>query len=154
MKGRFARERLPVWPEYANTAGLELVGSGTWRTTACTIHGGSDSLRVNTLSGGWLCMNCRASGGDVLSHYMQVHGLDFADAARALGAWVEDGKPDIDRPRRLSATDCLRSLERDLNACVVVISDARRGTLPNDEDWIRFLQAAGRVGAIATEAAR
>jgi hypothetical protein len=42
----------------------------------------------------------------------------------------------------------------ELSVCVIVIGDARRGLIPNDADWRRFLQAAGRVLFIAQEAQR
>jgi hypothetical protein len=153
MTAGFDRDLVPDWEAYADKVGLKLVGRGTWRTTRCDVHGGSDSLRVNVRSGGWVCMACGAKGGDTLAHYMQTTGADFVAAARALGAWVEGGSA-RPAPARLSARDALAALSLELSVCVIVIGDARRGLIPNDADWRRFLQAAGRVLFIAQEAQR
>jgi hypothetical protein len=153
MTAGFDRDLVPGWPEYAQQQGMRLDGRGTWRTTRCDVHGGSDSLRVNVESGGWACMNCLVRGGDTLSHYMQVNGSDFVSAARALGAWIE-GASSPPRPRGLAARDALGALGVELLVCVAVIADARRGITPTDDDWRRFLAAAGRVEFIAREAVR
>jgi len=152
MSAGFNRDRLPAWPEYADQHGLVLDGRGRWQTTRCDMHGGSDSLRVNVQSGGWRCMSCEASGGDTLAHYRATTGADFEAAARALGAWVEGGNPRVQRPARLAARDALESVGLELGVCAVVVADARSGIVPSDEDWQRFLQAAGRVEFIAREA--
>ncbi len=41
----------------------------------------------------WLCMACHAKGGDVLSYHMAELYMVFAFAAKALGAWHDDGCP-------------------------------------------------------------
>lgn len=146
------RDAIPDWPAYADQAGLTLQGRGTWRTTACELHGGSDSLRVNTRTGAWRCMACDAKGGDTIAHFMQVTGADFIAAAKLLGCWVEDGRPAPKVPRPFSARDALQVVGLELGVCVIVINDARCGLTPTSEDWQRFLQAAGRVEAIAREA--
>ena len=84
-----------------------LIGRGKWRTTRCDFHGGSDSMRVNSESGAWVCMACGSKGGDVVSHHMQRTGLAFPDAARALGAWDDAKTRREDRPRTLSARDAM-----------------------------------------------
>ncbi len=145
----FDRTRLPSWQEYAEAEGLPLTGKGKWRTTRCDLHGGSDSMRINTDSGGWCCMSCGAKGGDVLGHMMQTHGAGFVQAAQALGAWVDDGKPAPVRPRGISASDAMSVLSEDLHMCAIVISDIRRGVTPTDGDWQAFLGAAGRCISIA-----
>ena len=145
----FDRDALPDPATYFEASGMALQGRGKWRTTRCDFHDGSDSMRVNVESGGWCCMACGAKGGDVLSHLMQSTGADFVQAARTLGAWVEDGKPTRARTRRLSASDAMQVVGTELAVCALVISDARRGITPTDADWQRFLQAAGRVQGIA-----
>lgn len=145
----FDRSALPEPVMYFEAAGLPLQGRGKWRTTRCDFHDGSDSMRVNTESGGWCCMACGVSGGDVIAHLMQSTGADFVQAARTLGAWVEDGKPAPARPRRISASDAMQVIGTELNVCVIVVGDAKRGVTPTDGDWQRFLQAAGRVQTIA-----
>lgn len=151
MTAGFDRECVPSWPDYADRVGLSLDGRGRWRTTRCDIHGGGDSLRVNVESGGWVCMACGAKGGDTVAHLMLIESIDFVAAARALGCWV-DGGTAPPRPARLPARDALGAIGPELGVCMVVIADARRGTTPNDTDWHRFLQAAGRVQFIAQAA--
>lgn len=152
--GEFVRDRLPDPAGYFESEGLKLTGRGKWRTTRCDFHDGSDSMRINVESGGWICMSCGTKGGDVLAYQMQQHGQDFVTAAKALGAYVDDGKAYQwqDRPRRFSARDALDVVGVELLICVVVIADARKGITPNDNDWHRFLEAAGLVEAIAREA--
>lgn len=154
MSGAFNRDRLPDWPAYADQFGLALHGRGRWQSVLCDFHDDSEpSMRVNVETGGWICMACGAKGGDVLAHHMQRSGIDFVQAARDLGAWDERGEATHDRPRRLAARDALQAIGIELGVCVVVIADARRGLVPNDVDWQRFLEAAGRVQFIAQEAA-
>ena len=71
----FIRENLPDPVTYFENEGLKLTGKSKWRTTACNFHGGSDSMRINTESGGFCCMNCGFKGGDVLAYHMQFYGL-------------------------------------------------------------------------------
>lgn len=150
----FHRERLPEPVSYFEGEGLTLRGRGRWRTAGCLFHGGSDSMRINVESGAFVCMaGCGARGGDVLAYHMQRHGVDFVEAARALGAWADDGAPPP-RPRAFSARDALSVIEPELLVAQLVISDARAGVIPNESDWSRFLQAAGRIDRIAQEAAR
>ena len=152
MNGAFNRAALPDWPAYADTLGLTLVGRGKWRTTQCELHGGSDSLRVNIQSGGWCCMSCLAHGGDVLAHYMQRVGCCFREGAMMLGAWDESkGKHTERQPRTLSARDAMEVIARELSVAVVVIRDARQGVIPTDDDWQRFLVAAGRIESLVAD---
>lgn len=92
----FDRQALPEPDSYFENAGLIFQGRGTWRTTTCHFHGGRATMRVNIKSGAWVCMSCGQKGGDVLAYEMKVTGADFVDAARALGAWIDD-----DRRRKL-----------------------------------------------------
>jgi len=91
----FDRDRLPDPVNYYEGQGLILKGprSTKWKTTRCELHGGGDSMRVNVATGAFRCMNCGARGGDVLAYHMAESGLEFVEAAKALGAWIEDGKP-------------------------------------------------------------
>lgn len=149
----FDRAMMPEPIGFFEARGLPLVGRGKWRTTRCEFHGGSDSVRVNTATGGWICMSCGAKGGDVLAYAMQADGADFVAAAKALGAWIDDGRP-APKPRPFSAADALSCLAIELNVCLLVINDAKGGALPNNSDWARFIEAAGRIEAIAREAMR
>jgi len=143
------REALPPTETYCDAHGIPLAGRGKWRTGPCPIHGGSDSLRVNTISGGWVCMSCGASGGDALALHMAITGLDFVAAAKDLGAWVEDGRPGPTKAAAFSARDALTVLGPDLHLAAIVIGDVRRGVVPAEQDWDAFLGAAARVIHIA-----
>jgi phage/plasmid primase-like uncharacterized protein len=91
-QGEFRRDMLPDVETYFKRAGLALVGHGKQRQGPCPVHGGSDSLSVNVETGCFFCFACGAKGGDVLDFHRQVQGLGFVEAARELGAWVEQGK--------------------------------------------------------------
>lgn len=155
--GAFIRERLPDAVEFFESEGVHLVGRGRWKTGPCHFHDGSDSLRVNTESGGWCCMACGEKGGDVLAYAMQRHGWHFVQAARALGAYDEDGGPPNGslKPATLRATlparDAMQLVAFELILAVVVISDIRRGLIPSDSDWLRFIKCAGRIEVLAAE---
>ena len=151
--GEFVRERLPVPISYFESEGLTLIGPGKWKTTACEFHDGSDSMRVNTESGGWMCMACFEKGRDVLAYARRKHGLDFVEAARMLGAYLDD-----DRPHRgpmqataLSARDAMAITAIELYVITLVIADIRKGVIPSDADWERFLDGAGRIIRLESE---
>ena len=82
------RGRLPDVQEYFAREGIALKGRGIWRDALCPFHGDRrPSLRVHAESGGWRCMVCGAHGPNVLAFHQRRHGLGFAEAAYALGAW-------------------------------------------------------------------
>ena len=84
----FNRDRLPQPAEFYAGEGINLLGSGAWRSALCPFHKDKNpSLRVFFDTGAFRCMVCGAKGGDVLAFYMLRHGLRFIDAAKALGAW-------------------------------------------------------------------
>jgi hypothetical protein len=151
--GEFIRDRLPDPIQYFDGEDVPLKGPGPWKTGPCHFHGGSDSLRVKVSSGAWVCMACRVKGGDVLSHAMQFHNLDFVEAARKLGAYVDDDKPHRgqSRPATLSPRDAMEVVALCLLQCVCVIGPVRRGELPSDGDWQGFLRCVGQIEALATE---
>ncbi|HMN20576.1 MAG TPA: hypothetical protein PKA16_04195 [Ottowia sp.] len=145
----FDRTRLPDSLTYFEGSGLKLTGRGKWRTAPCIFHGGSDSMRVNLETGGWVCMaGCGARGGDVLAYEMASAGRDFATAAKALGAWIEDGKPAPIRPTPISARDALGLLADEADLIALAGARVGRGAALNDEDRARVLTAAGRVRRI------
>ncbi len=149
----FDRERLPDAVSYFEGEGLRLIGPGRWKTARCNFHGGSDSMRINVESGGWRCMACDEKGGDVLAFAMRRHGLEFIEAAKTLGAWIDDGKPQRTegRPRTLSPRSAMEVIAHELLVLFVIVSDARQGLLPNDADWMRFLAGAGRIERLVSE---
>ncbi|HMP11178.1 CHC2 zinc finger domain-containing protein [Hydrogenophaga sp.] len=145
----FDRERLPDPLDYYSTA-LKIVGRGPWRTSECVFHGGSDSMRVNVKTGGWVCMSCGAKGGDVLSYHMQAHGLEFIDAAKALGAWSDDGRPPPrQKPTPLPPRAALEVLNFEAVLVVTAAGNLAQGRVLTDQDRQRLIQAAQRIGTIA-----
>lgn len=154
--GEFIRDRLPDPISYFEVEGLALRGPGKWKTTRCEFHDGSDSMRVNTETGGWVCMACGEKGGDVLAYSMRRHGLKFVEAARTLGAYVDDGKPHRGsvKPAGLPMRDCMTVIAFELVVFSIIVSDLRRGIAPSEADMLRLWQAVGRIGFIVDEATR
>ena len=147
----FDRERLPEPLGYYESQGLTFrERKGRWRTTRCDFHQGSDSMRVNTQTGAFVCMACGVHGGDVLSYEMQLTGAEFVDAAKALGAWIDDGKPTIqNKPTPISARAALQALS--FEALLVAMEAARvaKGATPTEADKARVLAASNRITRIA-----
>ena len=84
----FKREQLPNPGEYFRGLGLKLTGGGEWKNAVCPFHEDhKPSLRLRLDTGGFRCMACGAHGGDVLAFHMRLHGMQFIEAAKALGAW-------------------------------------------------------------------
>lgn len=144
----FDRTRLPEPIGFYEAEGLKLVGKGKWRTTRCMFHDGSDSMRINTTSGAFVCMNCAAKGGDVLAYQMAAHGVDFVTAAKALGAWIDDGKPAPTRPTPIPARDGLEILKREANLIAVAGANVANGVQLKKADLDRVLKAAGRINTL------
>lgn len=146
----FERDRLPEPAGYFEAEGLRLRGPGKWGTTECRFHGGSDSMRVNRATGAWVCMACGAKGGDVLAHHMQAHGLDFVAAAKALGAWAEDGKPaPSHKPASLPPRAALQVLAFESLLVGVAAGNLAKGVALSNHDLARVLLAVGRISALA-----
>ena len=147
----FNREALPDPLGYFEAQGLTFrERKGKWRTTRCDFHQGSDSLRVNTSTGAWVCMSCGIHGGDVLAYEMQLTGADFVSAAKALGCWTDDGKPAIQsKPTPISARAALQALS--FEALLVAMEAARvaKGAKPTEADKARVLAASNRIIRIA-----
>lgn len=153
----FDRNRMPDPQAFFAEEGLNLVGPrhARWRTTRCTFHGGSDSMRVNVATGGWVCMACGAKGGDVLSYRMQAHDEDFRTAAMALGAWVEDGRPAATlRPATLPPRAALEVLLIESNLVAIAAGNLAQGATLSVDDRQRLNQAAKRIARVAEEYAR
>lgn len=84
----FNRDRLPPPPEFYAVEGVKLLGGGGWRNALCPFHKDTrPSMRVFFSTGAFRCMVCGTKGGDVMAFYMLRHGVQFIDAAKALGAW-------------------------------------------------------------------
>jgi hypothetical protein len=149
----FDRTRLPDPLAYFEGEGLTLTGPGKWKTARCDAHGGSDSLRVHADSGAWVCMSCGVKGGDVLAYHMERHGLEFVDACKALGAWIEDSKPSKYRQHALpfSARSALEVIKFEALLCAVAACNLARGIELATADRERLVQAASRIQFIAEE---
>lgn len=150
----FDRNLLPDPVGYFEAQGLRLAGPGRakWKTAACQFHGGSDSMRVNTQSGGWCCMACGESGGDVLAYHLKLHGMEFVEAAKQLGAWVEDGRPQRpQRPTTLPPRAALEVIGFEATLVAVAASNIAKGVTLTDADRARVMVAAGRINRIAGE---
>jgi hypothetical protein len=147
--GEFVRDLLPDPVAYFEAEGLKPQGKGKWRTTECKFHGGSDSMRINPLTGAWVCMACGVKAGDVLGYHMQFHGLDFVEASKALGAWDDAGKPSRpQRPTPLPARAALEILLQEATLVAVAAANVAHGVVLSDEDLTRLLLAVGRVNRI------
>lgn len=145
----FQRERLPDTVSYFEGESLKLAGPGKWKTTVCTFHGGSDSMRVNVPSGAWVCMSCGAKGGDVLAYHMQSHGLEFIEAAKALGCWIEDGKPQSpQRPAPLPPRAALQVMAFEATLAAVAAANVAHGKRLTEPDRFRLLAAAARINRL------
>ena len=91
--GKFLRKDLPSSIIYYETQNIKLKGGGAWRDAICPFHQDTKpSLRVNVEKGAYRCMVCGAHGGDVLAFHMHKHSLNFVEACKQLGAWVEGSK--------------------------------------------------------------
>lgn len=147
----FDRNLLPDTYSYFSGQGLNLMGahSAKWKTTACQFHGGSDSMRINTQSGGWCCMSCGESGGDVLAYHLKLHSLEFVDAARQLGAWIDDGKPQrLQKTTPLSPRAALEVIGFECTVVAVAAGNVAHGVSLTDTDKARVLAAAGRINRL------
>ena len=146
----FEREKLPDPVSYFEGIGLTLRGPGRWKTTRCNFHDGSDSMRVNTASGAWVCMSCGAKGGDVLAYEMQSTGAEFIQAAQELGAWVDDGRPPpTTKPAALPPRAALAALAHETSLLFIEAARMTRGYVPTPDDIARMGQAAGTIQLIA-----
>jgi len=149
----FERDRLPSPADYySDREGLKLTGprSAKWKTSECRFHGGSDSLRVNVASGAFVCMaGCGARGGDVLGYHRAMHGLGFVEAAKDLGAWVDDGQPEVGRkPMPLPPRAALEVLAFESTLCAVAAGNLAKGIVLSDADRERLQVCVGRINSI------
>lgn len=146
----FERDRLPDSRHYYEGQGLSLGKGKKWVTTTCQFHQGSDSMRINLHSGAFVCMaGCGARGGDVLAYHMAAHGLEFIEAAKELGAWVDDGKPAPANPAPFTPRQALDALKTEVNLIAIASGNVAHGVALSDRDRARLMQAAGRVLRIA-----
>lgn len=144
----FDRSRLPDPQTYYESQGLVLSKGKKWVTTSCAFHGGSDSMRVNLVSGAFSCMaGCGAKGGDVMGYHRALNAWDFITACKDLGCWIEDGKnpPKPPRPTPLSPRDALTLIGYEALLVAGMASSMGRGYQPTPTDKDRLFNACGRI---------
>ena len=141
----FDRLLLPDPLSYYESEGLRLVGGGKWRTTSCTFHGGSDSMRVNLDTGFFQCMACDEKG-DLVAYHMAAHGLEFVEAAKDLGAWGESATPAPQhKPTPLSPRAALQLVGVEAMVVAVIVSGVASGKPLSESDRVRLMQGIGRI---------
>lgn len=143
----FNREMLPEPQGYFENTGMVLQGRGKWRSTACTFHGGTSSMRVNLETGAWVCMSCAVKGGDVLAYEMQVTGAEFVEACKALGAWIDDGRPQLPshKPAGLSPRAALEVVGIEAELICIAAGNVAHGVSLTPNDLARVLDAGARI---------
>jgi hypothetical protein len=147
----FDRNLVPDPTTYFENQGLILKGSRSakWKTTTCNFHGGSDSLRVNVASGAWVCMSCGEKGGDVLAYEIKDSGKEFIDAAKALGCWIDDGRPPMaTKPTPLSPRLALSVMAFEATLAAVAAGNVANGVLLTEADRARLMVAANRINQL------
>lgn len=151
--GEFVRDRLPDAVAYFEGEGLRLFGPGKWKSTRCDFHDGGDSMRINTETGGWVCMSCGTKGGDVVAYQMQRHGQEFIEAAQALGCWDESAPRGNVRhkPRNFSPLAAVQVLRFEMLLGVVAACNLAKGVALTDADRARLIEAAARINLITEE---
>jgi hypothetical protein len=146
----FDRNLLPDASSFYDAQGLKLIGRGKWKTTECRFHGGSDSMRINTATGAFVCMaGCGARGGDVLAYHMASNGLDFVTAAKQMGAWVDDGKSAQNyKPTPLTPRQALEVMAVECNLVAIAASNVAQRVALTQMDLDRLMAAAKRIARL------
>ena len=147
----FDRNLLPDSITYFENEGLTLQGprSAKWKTTTSNFHGSSDSMRINVLTGAWVCMSCGEKGGDVLAYEIKDGGREFVDAAKALGCWVDDGRPLVaSKPTPLSPRLALSVMAFESTLTAVAAANVAHGVSLTDTDRARLMVAANRINRL------
>lgn len=148
----FNRDLLPDPATYFEAQGLKLSGprSAKWKTTQCRFHDGSDSMRINTATGAWVCMSCGEKGGDVLAYEIASTGAEFVSAAKAIGAWIDDGKPHApQRAAPLPPRAALSVIAFEATLTAVAAGNIAHGVNLTQQDRARLLRAANRINRLA-----
>jgi hypothetical protein len=149
----FNRDHLPDPVRYFEDRGHTLHGkTGKRFRTNCTIHGGAGpNLSVIRETGAFFCFTCNAKGGDVLAYHQQANDLEFIDAAKALGAWTDDGKPSTYKPSPVSARTMLEVVAFEVQRVALMAADLAKGITISSVDKDRLFEAVSRITRIAEE---
>jgi len=93
-RGQFDRTLLPSLVAYVEGAGHQVVGRSRQRRCDCLCadHSHRLTMTLDTERGLYFCHACD-EGGDVLDLHRRRFGLGFLEAARDLGALVDDDSP-------------------------------------------------------------
>lgn len=103
------------------------------------------SFSFNTVSGAFYCFGCGVHGGDILSFVMQRDGIEFIEAAKQLGAWINDGKGESRKPTPISARDALYVLNMETLIIATAGANIANNIKLTNQDLKRLLQAANRI---------
>ncbi len=108
-------------------------------------------MRIHLDRGAFVCMACGAKGGDILAYHMATVGVSFVEAAKALGAYQEDGRPHegTTRPAAPPARALLALVAEELMVASILASDMSKGRRPTPTEVERLQAAAGRISYIA-----
>jgi hypothetical protein len=94
-------------------------------------------------------MNCLVKGGDVLAYEMQSTGAEFVDACKTLGAWVNDGRPQVQhKPSLLTPRQALSVLAFESTITAVAAGNMGKGVVLSEVDLARLLISARRINQI------
>ncbi len=104
-----------------------------WSMGRCPFHSSKSgkSLAVNLNTGGFHCFGCDARGGDVVAFAMKLHGWNFREAAKQLGAW--DDSSSFESAYRIEA----QSRERRATA---ERAEAERQLRIEFRDWVHLFE--------------
>lgn len=106
-------------------------------------------MRVNISSGAWVCMSCGEKGGDVLAYEIRDSGLEFMDAAKGLGCWVDDGRPPVfTKPTPLSPRLALSVMAFESTLAAIAAGNMANGVTLTDADRARLMVAANRINRL------
>ena len=86
----------------------------------------------------------------MLSYHMQSNQLEFVEAARQLGAWIEDGKsPGSIKPTPLPSRAALEVLAFETLLVATSATNIAHGVSLSDLDRARLLTAVARINRLA-----
>ena len=147
----FDKTKLPDAADYYAAQGLTIGKHGNkgWRRANCLFCQSRDNFNINLQSGGWHCWGCEAKGGDLIAFQMLLHGQDFTQAAKDLGAWVEDGKtPMRNKPMPLSYRDALTAIAYEAQLVAISGVTIAHGKQLTAGESARVLQAVNRINRL------
>ena len=111
-------------------AGFVLPGC---QDTGTAIVKGKKGQLVFTIEQDWPERGFRT--GDVLAYEMKVSGKEFVDAAKALGCWVDDGRPQVQtKPTPLSPRLALSVMAFESTLAAVAAGNVAQGVTLTDAE--------------------